>query len=84
VYREQEPFYTDRDDAYTGPIPAERHKAMTKKTRKTPHVERLNKILRPHASRRVRETLSFSKKPADYIGAIKSFICHNNLAKAAA
>jgi hypothetical protein len=32
----------------------------------------------------VRETLSFSKKLAHHIGAIKLFICQYNLAKAAA
>jgi insertion element IS1 protein InsB len=84
VYREQATFYTDRDDAHTGLIPAERHKAMTKKTRKTHHVKRFNKILRPHASRLVRETLSFSQKLANHIGTIKSCICHNNFVKAAA
>src|SRR6266571_6127895 len=31
VYREQATFHTDQYDAYTGVIPAERHKAITKK-----------------------------------------------------
>jgi insertion element IS1 protein InsB len=35
-------------------------------------------------SRLVRDTLSFSKKLANHIGAIKFFICHDNLAKAVA
>ncbi|MGH8065537.1 MAG: IS1 family transposase, partial [Candidatus Entotheonellia bacterium] len=35
-------------------------------------------------SRLVRETLSFSKKLATHIGAIKFFICQYNLANAAA
>jgi hypothetical protein len=30
------------------------------------------------------QTLSFSKKLANHVGAIKFFICHDNLAKAAA
>ena len=34
------------------------------------------------SSRLVRETLSFSKKLANHVGAIKFFICHYNLAKA--
>jgi insertion element IS1 protein InsB len=84
VYREQATFYTDQYDAYTGVIPAERHKAITKKARKTNHVERFNNTLRQRVSRLVRETLSFSKKLANHIGAIKFFICHYNLAKAAA
>jgi insertion element IS1 protein InsB len=83
-YREQATFYTDQYDAYTGVIPAERHKAITKKARKTNHVERLNNTLRQRISRLVRETLSFSKKLANHIGAVKFFICHYNLAKAAA
>jgi hypothetical protein len=35
-------------------------------------------------SRLVRETLSFSKKLANHIGAIKYFICYYNLTRAAA
>src|SRR5713101_5639430 len=35
VYREQATFHTDQYDAYTGVIPAERHRAITKKARKT-------------------------------------------------
>jgi insertion element IS1 protein InsB len=84
VYREQATVHTDRDDAHTGLIPAERRKAMTEKTRETHHVKRFAKILRPHASRLVRGTLSFSKKLANHIGTIKPFICHNNFVKAAA
>jgi insertion element IS1 protein InsB len=84
VYREQAIFHTDQYDAYTGVIPAERHKAITKHARKTNHIERFNNTLRQRVSRLVRETLSFSKKLAYHIGAIKYFICHDNLAKAAA
>jgi insertion element IS1 protein InsB len=32
----------------------------------------------------VRETLSFSKKLVNHVGAIKYFICHYNLTKVAA
>jgi insertion element IS1 protein InsB len=35
-------------------------------------------------SRLVREALSFSKKLANHVGAIKLFICHYNLTKAPA
>jgi insertion element IS1 protein InsB len=65
-------------------LPAERHKAITKKARKTNHIERFNNTLRQRVSRLVRETPSFSKKLDNHIGAIKFFICHYNLAKAAA
>jgi insertion element IS1 protein InsB len=81
VYREQATFHTDQYDAYQGVIPAVRHKAITKKARKTNHLERFNKTLRQRVSRLVRETLSFSKKLANHIGAITYFICHDNLTR---
>ena len=84
VYREQATFHTDQYDAYTGVIPAERHKAITKKARKTNHIERFNNTLRQRVSRLVCETLSFSKKLANPIGAKKLFLCHDNLTRAAA
>ena len=84
VYREQATFHTDQYDAYTGVIPAERHKAMTKHARKTNHIEGFNNTLRQRLSRLVRETLSCSKKLAHHIGAIKYFICHDNLTRAPA
>ncbi len=68
-------------EAYQGVIPAERHRAITKKARKTNHIERFNNTLRQRVSRLVRETLSFSKKLANHIGAIKHFICHYNLTR---
>ena len=84
VYREQATFHTDQYDVYKGVIPAEQHRAMTKKARKTNHIERFNNTLRQRVSRLVRETLSFSKTLANHIGAIKYFICHYNLEKAGA
>jgi insertion element IS1 protein InsB len=84
VYREQATFHTDQYDAYTGVIPAEQHKAITKKARKTNHIERFNNTLRQRVSRLVRETLSFSKKLAHHIGAIKYFICYYNLTRGTA
>jgi insertion element IS1 protein InsB len=84
VYREQAVFYTDQYEVYKGVIPAERHKAITKKARKTNYIERFNNTLRQRVSRLVRETLAFSKKVANHIGAIRYFICHYNLTRAAA
>jgi insertion element IS1 protein InsB len=84
VYQEEAIFHTDQYDAYTGVIPAERHKAITKQARKTNHIERFNNTLRQRLSRLVRDTLSFSKKLANHVGAIKFFVCHYNLVKAAA
>jgi IS1 family transposase len=84
VYREQATFHTDQYEAYKGVIPAARHRAITKKARKTNHIERFNNTLRQRVSRLVRDTLSFSKKLANHIGAVKFFICHYNLARVAA
>jgi insertion element IS1 protein InsB len=84
VYREQATFHTDQYEAYKGVMPVERHKAITKKARKTNHIERFNNTLRQRVSRLVRETLSFSKKLANHIGAIKHFMCHYNLMRTAA
>ena len=84
VFREKAMFHTDQYEAYQGVIAVARHKAITKNARKTNHIERFNNTLRQRLSRLGRETLSFSKKLANHIGAIKYFICHYNLAKAAA
>jgi insertion element IS1 protein InsB len=84
AYREQARFHTDRYEAYKGVIPVERHQAITKHARKTNHIERFNNTLRQRLSRLVRETLSFSKKLANHIGAIRYFICHYNLTRVAA
>src|SRR5215510_997690 len=68
VYREQATFHTDQYAVYTGVIPAEQHRAITKNARKTNHIERFNNTLRQRVSRLVRETLSFSKKLANHSG----------------
>ena len=65
-------------------MPRTQHKAMTTKVRNMYHIKRFNNTLRQRLSRLVRDTRSFSKKLANHIGAIKYFICHDNLAKAAA
>ena len=84
VYREQATFYTDQYEVYRGVIPTTQQKAITKKARKTNHIERFNNTLRQRVSRLVRDTMAFSKKLANHIGAIKYFICHYNLTRAAA
>jgi len=68
---------------YEGVIPAAQHRAISKLARKTNHVERFHNTLRQRVSRLVREALSFSKKLANHIGAIKIFICHDYLTRAA-
>src|SRR5215510_11331578 len=84
VYQDHTTFHTDQYDVYKSVIPAVRHKAISKQARKTNHIERFNNTLRQRLSRLVRDTLSFSKKVENHIGAIKFFICHYNLEKAAA
>jgi insertion element IS1 protein InsB len=84
VYRQQATFHTDQYQAYQGVIPAARHKTITKKAQRPNHIERFNHTLRQRVSRLVRETLSFAKKLANYIGSIKHFICHYNLIRATA
>jgi insertion element IS1 protein InsB len=84
VYRHHATFYTDQYVVYKRVIPAAQHQAISKLARKTNHIERFNNTLRQRVSRLVREALSFSKKLANHIGAIKLFICHYNLTRAAA
>jgi insertion element IS1 protein InsB len=84
VYRQHAIFYTDQYVVYEGVIPAAQHRAISKLARTTNHIERFNNTLRQRVSRLVREALSFSKKLANHIGAIKLFICHYNLTRAAA
>ena len=81
-YRTHARFYTDGWQAYVGVIPAKQHRVVKKQRRITNHIERFNCTLRQRVSRLVRQSLSFSKKLANHIGAIKYFICHYNLEKA--
>jgi insertion element IS1 protein InsB len=84
IYRQLATFYTDQYVVYAGVIPAAQHRAISQLARNTNHLERFNNTLRQRVSRVVREALSFSKKLANHIGAIKLFICHYNLMRAAA
>ena len=84
VSRRPATFDTDPSDASPGGRPAERHQAITKDARKTNHLECFNNMLPQRLSRLVRETLAFSKKVENHIGAIRYFICYYNLARATA
>jgi len=84
AYRTQATFSTAQDDAYTGVLPAARHQAITQNARNTNHLERFNNTLRQRVSRLVRETLAFSQKVENHIGAIRYVICYYNLARATA
>ena len=83
TYRRYATVHTDQYVVYKDMIPAAQHQAITKKARKTNHMERFNNTLRQRVSRLVRSALSFSKKLDNHIGAIKYFICHYNLTKVA-
>jgi insertion element IS1 protein InsB len=58
------------------------HQPISTVAHTTHHIERFNNTLRQRVSRLMREALSFSKKLANQIGAIKLFICYDNLTKA--
>jgi insertion element IS1 protein InsB len=65
-------------------IPVAQHRAISQLARKTNHLERFNNTLRQRVSRLAYDALSFSKKLAHHIGAIKLFMCHDNLSRAVA
>ncbi|OWY64263.1 IS1 family transposase [cyanobacterium TDX16] len=74
IYQQCAVAYTDFWQAYNTVIPPERHRAVGKETGLTNHIERLNNTFRQRVSRLVRESLSFSKKLNNHIGAIWYFI----------
>ena len=74
VYRQCTVAYTDFWEAYKTVIPSKRHRAVGKETGQTNHIERLNNTFRQRISRLVRESLSFSKKMENHVGAVWYFI----------
>jgi len=74
IYQQCAFAYTDFWQAYKTVIPHDRHRAVGKETGLTNHIERLNNTFRQRVSRLVRESLSFSKKLNNHIGAIWYFI----------
>jgi insertion element IS1 protein InsB len=84
AYRQHATFYTDQYVVFKGVIPVAQHQAISKLARQTNHIERFNNTLRQRVSSLVREAFSFSKKLANHVGALKLFICHYNLTRAAA
>src|ERR671914_2049743 len=74
VYREQAIVYTDQYKVDKGVIPAARHKAITKKARKTNHLERFNTTLRQRVPRPVRGGGPFSKKKKKKNLGIRGFL----------
>lgn len=78
VYRQCAVCYTYFGASYNEIIPQKRHKRVGKETGLTHHIERFNNTMRQRVSRKVRKTLSFSKKLDNHIGAIWNFIHHYN------
>jgi IS1 family transposase len=78
VYRQCAVCYTDFWSAYPLVLPQKRHRPVGKETGLTNHIERFNNTLRQRISRFVRQTLSFSKKMQNHIGALLLFINHYN------
>jgi hypothetical protein len=83
-YQQQATCSTAVAEVSQGVMPAAQHTAMTKHARHTTHSERFTHPLRPRVSRLGRAPRSCSKNLAHPVGAIKGFICHDNLANAAA
>ena len=73
-YRQRAVCFTDFYPIYASVLPSKRHKAVGKASGQTSLIERLNNTIRQRCSRLVRKALSFSKKLANHIGAIWSFI----------
>jgi len=74
IYQQSAFAYTDLWQGYKTVIPHNRHRAVGKETGLTNHIERLNNTFRQRVSRLVRESLSFSKKLNNHLGAIWYFI----------
>ena len=74
VYRQCAVAYTDFWESYKTVIPSKRHRPVGKETGQTNHIERLNNTFRQRISRLVRESLSFSKKMENHVGAVWYFI----------
>jgi IS1 family transposase len=83
VYREKAYFFTDYWSAYACVLPKNRHAAVGKQTGLNNYIERFNLTMRQRVSKLVRSSLSFSKNIKNHIAAIKFFLFHDNLSKAA-
>ncbi len=77
ILRSKAVFFTDFWQAYQV-LSQDKHLPSGKDKGYTNHIERFNNTLRQRCSRLVRNTLAFSKKLENHIGAIKYFICHYN------
>lgn len=78
LYRQCAICYTDFRHAYAAILPSKRHRAVGNESGQTSHIERSNNTLRQRCSRLVRQTLSFSKKTVNHVGAIRYCIHDHN------
>lgn len=78
VYRQYAVCYTDAWEAYQGVFLTTRHRVVAKACRGTNHLELWFNTLRQRLSRFVRKSSSFSKKFANYLGALWLFVHHYN------
>ena len=84
AYRQHATFFTAPYVGSAGVMPSAQPQALSKVARQTHHVERSNNTRRQRVSRVGREALSLSKRRSQQRGAIKRFIWHDNLTRAAA
>jgi IS1 family transposase len=78
-YRQHATLLTDVYIFYQDVMPASQHRVVTKASRKTNHIERLNCAFRQRVSRLVLATFTVSKKLDNHVGAIQCFLSHYNL-----
>jgi IS1 family transposase len=74
VYRQCAVSYTDFWSAYGIVFTKKRQRAVGKDTGQTNYIERFNNTMRQRISRLARQTLSFSKKLSNHMGAVWYFI----------
>jgi insertion element IS1 protein InsB len=82
--RQHATFHPAQEVVYEGVIPAAPPRTINTLARQSHHLERFNNPLRQRVARLVREARSFSKQRANHSGAMKLFICHYHLTRAAA
>ena len=71
-------LYSDFWESYQKVLPYDRHRAVSKSSGQTSHVERWNNTLRQRLSRFVRKTLSFSKSEEMHEVCLKLFLHRYN------
>ena len=67
-------FFTDGLASYRKAFPADRHRAVSKGSGKTSHIERLNLTFRQRLSALVRKTLSFSRSIENLTASVWRFV----------